>query len=223
MGRKRSAPASLKELRRLYVKRFPGTDMHHLVPVSRISKSMNGVEASTNRLLVFPYNREAHAAYHILFWNLRIDQVWAVLERVHHSIFSTCEDNIKQWWIEGCNLESGNYFLRKDFYQRRTERLNQLIETRHLQNVWLRAFGGEDLATAENLLKIMMLFMIFGHRMADQKELFDNGNLTDFFENTKPIDYRFWAFHTIFGEGGSTQGIKSKMAHILSKNRFYSL
>ena len=172
--------------------------------------------------MVFPYLKKNHRAYHALFWNLRIDQIWNNLEDIHRSIFNTDKEEICEWWKKDCDLELGNFFERARFNRERQNHLARPVKIIHLRDLWFRTFGGEDLATAENLLKIMMLFMVFGPMMLDQDGLFDNGNLSDFFENTKPTEYRFWASQTLFGEGGSVQGIKSKIAGILNKNRLYS-
>ncbi len=214
---------TLKKIRKLYSKLYPGTDLHHPIPVSRIPSPHDSAEALDNRMIVFPYDVRAHPAFHALTWNLRIDQVWNDLGQIHRSIFETKDDKMRQWWIEACDLESGDFFKRSDFYDRKSRKIKELLETKHLRNVWFRSFGSEDLSTAENLMKIMMLFMVFGPKMVDKKKLFNNGNMKDFFENNQANSYQLWAFETLFGDGGSIQGIKSKIAHILNKNKFYSL
>lgn len=206
-----------------YSKVFPGTNRHHPIPVSRIPCSVGRREARENDLIVFPYLTKAHRAYHALFWNLRIDQVWSDLSKIHFSIFCTGEE-IYEWWLEGCDLESADSIFDQMMFARdKQNRLSRKVGAAHLRNLWFRAFGGEDLATAENFLKLMMLFMVFGSKMLDQDKLFDNGNLSHFFENTRPSGSRLWAFKNLFGDGGSVQGIKSKMSRVLNKNKFYIL
>lgn len=213
----------LADLIKRYSSIFPGTNRHHPMPVSRMPRSSTREDVYENNAMVFPYKKKAHRAYHALFWNMRIDQVWDNLEDIHNSIFNTDDEEISEWWKGSCDLESGDFFERTKFISERDNRLLQSIRIAHLQSLWLRTFGGEDLVTAENLLKIMMLFMIFGPRIVDSDELFDNGNLSNFFENTKLTRYRLWAFQTLFGEGGSMRGIKSKISNILSRDRFYSV
>ncbi len=209
-------------LRKKYGRRFPGTDLHHPIPTSRLPKSFSKEEKENNNRLVFPYIKRSHRTYHILFWNLRIDEVWNILDRIHSSIFETDKEHIHQWWIEGCDLEGGKEKQKNDFQKSKFAKIGKMVRTAQLESLWSRTFGGEDLVTAENLLKMMMLFMVFGSKLLDQEELFDNGNLQDFFEGNTATGYQLWAFKTLFGEGGSVQGIKSKMAAILNANDFYS-
>lgn len=209
-------------IRKKYGKVFPGTSLHHPIPTSRIPKTWPKEEKAVIELMTFPYDRKAHGAYHPLLWNLRIDQVWNLRLQIHFSIFEIDADYTKEWWKEYCELESGIEKQRRAFEKEKRERLAKSIETKQLRSLWKRTFGGEDLATAENLLEIMMLFMVFGTEILNKDTLFNNGNLSNFFEKNQAKGYKFWASQVLFGEGGSDQGKRSKIVSILNKNRYYS-
>ncbi len=207
---------TLKKIRKKYASRFPDFDLHHMVPRSR-----NGSGSEFN---LFPYNERAHSDYHFLFWNLRIDQIWDMLGEIHESIFESKEDYITQWWLKYCKLEKGTAKQKNEFEKRKQERLKKLVSIRPFQINWIEAFGGPDLITANEFLKLMMLFMIFGTKTIDANTLFDSGNLIEFFENSPCTSGdRLWAFEIFFGNGGTTQGMRSKIASILNRHWFYSL
>lgn len=214
--------SELVRIRKKFRKRFPDTDLHHPIPTSRIPRNLSEEKQDEIRLIVFPYDADAHDASHHLLSNLRIDQIWMMLEPIHRSIFETVERYIQPWWIVNCELESGDYKQRTSFEKSKRFRFEKLLEIKQLRSLWSRAFGGEDPVTAQNILEIMMLFMVFGEDILDKDTLFDNGNLQHFFENSLPEGYRQWASNTLFGGGGSVHGVRSKLVNILSKNDFYS-
>lgn len=201
----------LNKLRKKYGKLFPGTNPHHLVPRSR-----NGNSSHFN---LFPYRRSSHQAYHdVLFWNLKIDEIWRDLDQVYYSIFESVEDYICPWWLKFCSLDKGTEKQKVAFEESKASRLAKRVRARILQDAWIEAFGGHSLEQAKYTLKHMMLFMIFGVNMADTKSLFDNGNLAEFFENYPPDEYRLWAFQICFGENADFQTIKSKTSKIIRRS-----
>lgn len=200
----------LKELRKKYGKLFPKTNPHHLIPRSR-----NG---SSSHFNLFPYRKSSHQAYHKLFWNLKVDEVWRDLDQVHYSIFELGQDFIYPWWLKSCSLDGGTEKQKVAFEKNKANRLAKWIGVNVLQEAWTEAFGGHSLAQARYTLKHMMLFVIFGRNMADTKSLFDNGNLTEFFESCPPDGHRLWAFQICFGENADFQTIKSKISKIIRRS-----
>ena len=205
---------TLTELRRIYAPIFPGANLHHMVPTSR-----NGGGSEFN---LFPYDKRTHGSYHDVLWNLKVDEVWSLLDGIHHSIFESDEDYIKPWWYAFCDLDKGTLRQRELFTKDKINALEKPLSTDVLSRRWERAFGGQDLSTARGFMKIMLLFMVFGVKITDRDTLFNNGNLVKFIEKSPCTRYRLWAFQTIFGDGGSVQAMKTKIAKILNKNPFYS-
>lgn len=204
---------ALAVLRKIYMPLFMGTDLHHMIP-----KSRNGGSGEFN---IFPYKEKSHSDYHYILWNMKINEVWDMRQRIHASIFNSPGKFIIPWWVESCRLESGTPEHRENFDHSRQERLKKQVSLKVLQRNWIGAFGGHDLVTAEEFMKVMMLFMIFGAKIVDPQTLFNNGNLGEFFEDSLCTNYRLWAFNICFGEGGSAQSMKSKIARILNRNSFY--
>lgn len=205
-----AADIPLAQIRKLYGKTFPGTNPHHLVPRSR-----NGSGSHFN---LFPYERDAHSAYHELFSNLKIDEVWNNLDKIHQSIFNSGLKCDYQWWIGSCFLDKGNERERHIFERQKQERIVKLLPIHQFQKNWIRCFGNDSLEHARVFLKYMMLFMIFGVNMTDTDSLFDNGNLTEFFETLPSQGYRLWAFGICFGNYyPRVQTIKTKTRKIIKK------
>ena len=135
--------------------------------------------------------------------------IWEVLENlneIYEAIFNNSDERINRSWLVVCKL--------------RTEaevrgHIDKMYSVENLQERWISAFGGHGLKQAEQLLKYMMLFIIFGSQMADTEYLFDNGNLTEFFENYPANEDRLKAFKICFGEFADWQTIKAKMSKIL--------
>lgn len=201
---------SLVQVRKIYGKVFPGTNPHHLVPGSR-----NGSGSHFN---LFPHKRDAHVAYHYLFWNLKIDDVWNNLAQIHRSIFSSDKKYDCQWWIGSCSLDKGEDKERRRFEKQKQERLTKLLPISEFQKNWIKSYGNDSLDHARMLLKYMMLFMIFGVNMADSSSLFNNGDLTMFFETVPLRGYRLWAFEICFGKNDPrVQTIKTKLRKIIKK------
>lgn len=207
-------PLPLAKVKKIYSSRFRGTDLHHMKPKSRKGDSIE--------FNLFPYLERSHSDYHYVLWNLSIEQVWDLLDRIHHTIFDSGDDFVTPWWFEFCQLDIGNDVKINNFEKDKSERLIRPVSADKLQRNWISAFGGPDLITAEEFMKLMMLFMVFGVKISNKRNLFDNGNLVDFYENSRPSDMRLWAFEVCFGRGGSAQAMKSKIVSIIKRNKYYS-
>ena len=189
---------SKSELSKLYGKKVRNCNLHHLIPSSR--------KGQTHEFNLFPWRRKSHSAWHYLFLNMTIWEVWENLHDIHEEIFSTDDERINRIWLVVCKL--------------RTEaevraHMDKVYSVENLQEKWIATFGGYDLKQAEQLLKYMMLFIIFGSRMADTEYLFDNGNLTEFFEEYPANEDRLKAFDICFGRSADWQRIKAKVSKIL--------
>ena len=145
---------ALMEIRKKYALIFPDSNLHHLIPTSR--------QGDGSEFNLFPYKKESHLDYHFIFWNLRVDQVWDMLEDIHCSIFESKTNYIYCWWYGFCELEKGTFKEREKFEKNKQKFLAKLMPVKTLQRRWEGAFSGYDLSTASKLMKIMLLFMIFG-------------------------------------------------------------
>lgn len=187
------------ELHGLYgrTQRFGNFNMHHLVPSTR--------SGETNEFNLFPYRIKSHRAYHALFLNMTIWEAWEALEEIYEKIFNTDKERVNRQWLSVCPVKQEGIEIQ----------IKRVYDVEFLQEKWIIAFGGRDLKQARKFLKDMMLFIVFGSRMADIGYLFNNGNLTDFFEEYPANEDRLRAFNICFGESADWQGIKAKMSKIL--------
>ena len=198
-----------KGLKKRYAEKFPDRNLHHVIPRSR-----QGISSQFN---LFPYNKKsAHPAYHDIFWNMRIDEVWRELSSIHYSIFESSFDFIYTPWIDICILEVGPGRERQRFEEKKQRRLEKTISVDWLRDRWIKAFGSDSLDTARKKLKEMMLYMVFGVNMLSKNILFNNDHLAEFLELSPWTDERLWAFQICFGRNGcSVQAMKSRIARIL--------
>lgn len=192
---------SKTELQRLYgqTKWFGNFNMHHLVPSTR--------QGGTNEFNLYPYRIKSHRAYHTLFLNMTIWEVWEALENIYEEIFNTDEERINRFWLRVCPAKQDGLEIQ----------ISRVFGIEYLQEKWISAFGGEDIKQAQRLLEYMMLFIIFGSHVVDTNYLFDNGNLTKFFEEYPANEDRLKAFNLCFGETAGLQRIKAKMSKILNR------
>lgn len=196
-----------KCLKKRYAKEFPNRNLHHLIPRSR-----GGLSSQFN---LFPYDKEKHSDYHDLFWNMRIDEIWLDFARIHHLIFDSSLDFIQSDWMAVCTLDTGDEKTRRKFYNDKIERLDKSVSVELLQEKWISCFDSNSIGTARKRLKEMLLYMVFGMNMLDEKTLFDNGYLSKFLEISPCTDERLWAFQICFGDNCSVQALKSKIVRIL--------
>lgn len=191
---------SKAELQRLYGKsgRFGNFNLHHMVPRTR--------EGETNEFNLFPYAVKRHSAYHEIFLNMTIWEVYEALEGVYDEIFNSDKERINRFWLSACKLKKEN--------QLRVQ-IENVYGVGYLQGKWFVAFGGYDIKQAQKFLKRMMLFIIFGSCVADIGKLFNNGHLAGFFEKYPADEDRLKAFNICFGEFADLHTIKAKMSKIL--------
>lgn len=194
---------SKSELQRLYgqTKRFGNFNLHHQIPSSR--------EGETNEFNLFPYRIKSHRAYHALFLNMTIWEVWKALEEIYEEIFHTNKERINRQWLSVCPVQQEGLEVQ----------IRRLYGVEYLQEKWITAFGGYDIKQAQKLLEFMMLFVIFGSCMADTDYLFNNCNLTEFFEKYPATEDRLKAFNICFGEFADWQRIKTKISKILREHK----
>ena len=191
---------SKAELQKLYGKKLKlkNWNLHHTTPSSR--------GGETNEFNLFPFRVKSHNAYHSLFLNMTIWEVWEVIDKTYEAIFINDDKKIKRFWLCVCKLSNGDEKL----YQ-----VEKKFSTIELQEYWIKAFGGDSLQQSQKTLKYMMLFIIFGRHTVNSSYLFDNGNLMEFFKKYPPIEDRFKAFNICFGRFADYQNIKSKMSKIM--------
>ena len=145
----------------------------------------------------------------MLFLNMRIWEIWYVIDEVHNSIFNSDNIFICRSWLSVCELSS------------KTDLKSQLTKeykVKDLQECWASAFGGYESSKARKLLKYMMLFMTFGADMPDLKRLLNNGYLSEFFTKFPVRDGRTWAFKTCFGVKDDWQTIKAKVSKVVRQS-----
>ncbi len=189
---------SKAELQKLYGNQFRNCNLHHLIPSSR--------GGETSEFNLFPWKKRCHKAWHDIFLNMTIWEVHEALEEIYKKIFYTDEEKVNRHWLSVCQLK-------KD--QELEVQVERIYGVEYLQEKWIAAFGGQDIKQAQKLLKLMMLFIVFGSHMADTDYLFDNGNLIEFFEEYPANEDRLKAFSICFGESADWQRIKAKMSKIL--------
>lgn len=173
--------------------------MHHMVPRTR--------KGETSEFNLFPYRIKSHRAYHALFLNMIIWEVWEKLEEIYGQIFNSDKEKINRPWLSVCPIRQEGLEIQ----------IRRVYGIEFLQEKWISAFGGEDINQAHRFLEYMMLFIIFGSKMADTNDLFDNGNLTEFFEKYPATadEGRLEAFNICFGESANWHRIKAKVSKML--------
>ena len=136
---------------------------------------------------------------------MTIWEVWEALDKIYEEIFNADKERINRRWLSVCPPKQEGL----------ETQIRKVYGVEYLQEKWISAFGGEDLRQAQRLLGYMMFFIIFGSHMADTDYIFDNGNLTEFFEEYPANEGRLKAFNICFGEFADRQRIKARMSKIL--------
>lgn len=137
---------------------------------------------------------------------MTIWEIWEALEKIHGEIFNSDVEVINRHWLSVCRVNKDRGL---------DVQIDSNYGIEYLQEKWISAFGGYDVKQAKRVLKHMMLFIIFGSRMADTDNLFDNGNLMEFFEEYPADEDRLRAFNICFGEYADWSTIKTKTSKIL--------
>lgn len=166
-----------RQLSRQYRKREGKTiSLHHIIP-----KSRHGEDSEFN---LYPWHRRMHEAWHFLFCNLTIYEVFALLEDVHRAVFNTDpQTTIAPWWIKGCKLERGLKAERELFQEDLNHRLARQVLVERFRHEWMLCFGGPSVAAAHRVLANMALFMMFGKEAIRIKNFTIDAN-----------QHRLWAF-----------------------------
>lgn len=205
-------------LRRLYAGMFKGFNLHHMIPRSRKGNSFE--------FNMFPFLIEAHNAWHVLFLNLTIVEIWSNLESIYKSIFDTNKETVKMKWLLDCKLEADDYIwdIRSiESFERNVKRLAKNgMSAERLRQKWIVCFGGEDLHLAESVMKMMMLVMVFGHKIVEPEHLFDNGKITEIVDLLPSGGPRDWAFRNCFNTTTvRARGVKAMTRKILESYPHY--
>lgn len=199
---------TLRDLRKIYAQKFPGKNLHHLIPRSRGGNSI--------QFNLYPYDKLAHSSYHDVFSNMRIDEIWSELPNIHFVIFQSGLKYIKTSWLRVCKIEVGGEKEKKKFEEWKVQRLEKTIEANLIQTRWIEAFGSDSISAVRKRLKEMMLYMVFGMNILDKNILYNNDNFQKFLEKSPCNDERLWAFKACFGSRGcSIRAMKSKISNIL--------
>lgn len=159
----------------------PNARMHHMVPVSR-----DGADTEYN---LFPWNEAAHTAWHRLFGALTVREVFHDVDAIHHTLHSFDGDRIVRTWC-----------LTRYYHGRPSKKQDVLTPQPviELLRCWRACFGSSDLRSARNVLRYMMLYMIFG-RYADHfaAEILPEAVCASLIE-LRDDPERLWAFHECF-------------------------
>lgn len=173
-------------------------NLHHMIPRTR--------GGDTSEFNLYPYRIKSHNAYHGIFLNMTIWEVWDVLDEAYEVIFNTEDERVNRYWLHVCRLGDSD---------EKRSHIERDMNVRDLQEKWEKAFGGRSLQRAKKTLKHMMLFIIFGSKMSKPERLFDNGNLEDFLQRYPADDDRLRAFTICFGQYADYQKIKARMSKII--------
>lgn len=130
---------------------------HHMIPRSR---NGNGDEYN-----LFPWNRGAHIAWHCLFSNMTVPEVWENLDKIHKIIWSgSANDKVHAIWLEVCTLERGSPGDKRIFNDATTKRILEGESKAKLRDYWVACFGEDSLSAAQDLFVDMMMVAMFGRQ-----------------------------------------------------------
>ncbi len=195
-----SSKVKTSKLRAFYREYFPGLRTHHLVPRSR--------GGPTSYFVLFPWTEKSHDAWHQLFFNMTVQEVWERLDEIYAAIHSEAE-TVLPFWIEVCTLFNASAKRMTGFESEKMSRLSRPIGTIKLQELWFRCFGSNKLADAVTLMLYMMMFMMFGSKMADSESIGQADVEMMLSKMADMKDYRRWAVVVCL-----TQGINSIFSRI---------
>ncbi len=169
---------------------------------------------------LFPWRQKPHQAWHFLFFNMTIDEVWEKLDEIHAKIFDPNREVVARSWIHVCSLDTKDLEKLYKFQEECRSFMEKKDSIFKLQREWEKCFGGASLERAELVIKYMMLFIIFGEAMADPEEyIFDNGHLEKLLRKIPQDGIRRWALEESLGNSESLGNTKAKVAHIIDKVR----
>jgi len=194
-GENSGSKIKTSKLRAFYKKHFPGLRTHHLIPRSR-----GGPTCCFN---LFPWAEKNHDAWHQLFFNMTTQEVWERLDEIHAAIYSDAE-RVVPFWIEVCTLFKASPQKAKVFEEQKASKLSSLVNTTKLQGLWRVCFKSEKLAEARTQMLYMMMFMLFGSKMADPDSISQTDIQATLSKMSEMKTYRHWAVSVCFGYGVST-------------------
>lgn len=179
--KKREGSDSLKTF---YRENFPGLRTHHLIPRSR--------GGPTNYYALFPWAEKNHDAWHQLFLNMTIQEVWERLDEIYSTIYSGSE-MIMLFWIEVCDLCKASQKRMAKFEEQKMQKLARPVSAVKLQGLWGDCFNSEKLSDARTLILYMAMFMVFGNKMADLYSIGQKDTESLLTLISDMPDYRHWA------------------------------
>lgn len=184
---------SFKRLRQAYRSFFKcDITIDHIIPKSREG-------CSQNEFNVFPFENSRHGAWHTLFWNMTIFEVWDWLEDIHILIFHSKQNKICPTWFSVCSLDTGSPNKIMRFEKAKKKFLTTLILVNQFQQEWFHCFGSSDPKVAKAFLKYKMFFMIFGSKMIDNKFLLSDSNFIKMIQESANYPSRAQAVINCFG------------------------
>ena len=205
---------SIYGLKKIYTPLFPDSQLHHPYPKTR--------SGGSSEFDIFPYDNKPHSAYHVIFMNLKIDEIWRMLDIIYNDIFEWHGDKMTQWWLGFCRLDRGNESKKSSFEKSRREKLARRIDINLLQQKWKIAFGDTEIETARCFLKLMMFFMIFGTKILNRSFMSNEDNIIEFFKTNPCKGRRLWCFKICFGNKANTQSISDELDLIIGKFGSYA-
>ena len=187
-----SAKIRHRKLRAFYRENFPGLRTHHLIPRSR--------GGPTSYFVLFPWNEKSHNAWHQLFFNMTVQEVWERLDEIYAAIYSDAEKVIP-FWIESCTLLKASPKKMAVFEDQKRNKLSWPISNVKLQELWSKCFKSEKLSDAKTLMLYMVMFLVFGSKMADPDSI--NQDDVELLLSTMPEtkEYRRWAVGVCLNQG----------------------
>ncbi len=189
------ADKSVKRLRCAYRSFFKcNITIDHIIP-----KSRDG--CLQDEFNMFPFENSRHGAWHTLFLNMTIFEVWEWLARAHSLIFNSHQLKIYPVWLSVCQLETGSKRKLAAFKKNKKDLLATLFDTYFLQEKWFHCFGSSNPKVAKAFLKYKMLFMIFGSKMIDNKFLLSDDNFKKMIQVAMGHPQRSQAVINCFGSG----------------------
>jgi hypothetical protein len=187
VGKRRSSTFYIEE-REKYKALFAKVKTHHMHPHER-----GGDDSEFN---LYPWTERSHVAWHALFANLTLREVWPLLPVAWEFLWGSAARTLSM--------------LKCPFGR----------DIKRWQDEWRRAFGGPALDDAEDVHYAMMLAMAFGHR-AFTSDMQDNTVLRELIADIPKGD-RSWAFETCFGTdlgADPYDTLKQRIARILESTK----
>lgn len=196
---------SFGELKKKYKKKLgKNISPHHMIPSSR--------GGAADQFNLFPWDKECHFAWHEIFVNMTVFEVWERLDDIYDSIFNSNSERIIRWWLDVCKIPDRGEKARM---------LEKEVSVEKLQDAWFECFESEEFAIAANWIKYMLLFMVIGgEKMMKLKIFFERNNLEIYLNKKSLNKYRAQAFIICFGEDeDDSSKIEFKIRKIIKKSK----